>query len=169
MVGQGQGHRLDGGRVAQHAGLDGVRADIVQHDANLGGDDRRRDQVDGLDAKRVLHGHRRDGAGRIAAEGGDRLDVGLRARAAAGIRAGDRQHAALARAHAGEASLIAPATASACTVSATSWTRTAAAPVRAGAGANANPSLGAAIGATGRTGTLGDQGPPGFPDPGLPE
>jgi hypothetical protein len=44
-----------------------------------------------------------------------------------------------------------------------------AAPVRAGAGANANPDLGAAIGATGRTGTLGDQGPPGFPDPGLPE
>src|SRR5450631_47573 len=44
-----------------------------------------------------------------------------------------------------------------------------AAPVRAGAGANANPSLDAAIGASGRTDTLGDQGRQGFPDPGLPE
>ena len=43
-----------------------------------------------------------------------------------------------------------------------------AAPARAGAGANANPSLGGAIGATGRAGTRGDHGLPGFPDPGLP-
>ena len=42
-----------------------------------------------------------------------------------------------------------------------------AAPVRAGSGATANPSLGAAIEAT--TVTTGDQGLPGFPSPGLPE
>ena len=40
-------------------------------------------------------------------------------------------------------------------------------PVRVGAGATANPSLGAAIGAT--TSATGDQGLPGFPSPGLPE
>ena len=42
-----------------------------------------------------------------------------------------------------------------------------AAPVRVGSGATANPSLGAAIGAT--ISTTGDQGLPGFPSPGLPE
>jgi polyphosphate glucokinase len=42
-----------------------------------------------------------------------------------------------------------------------------AAPVRAGAGATANPSLGAA--ARTATSTTGDRGLPGFPSPGLPE
>jgi len=41
-----------------------------------------------------------------------------------------------------------------------------AAPARAGAGANPNPGLGHALGASG---THGDQGLPGFPNPGLPE
>jgi len=41
-----------------------------------------------------------------------------------------------------------------------------AAPARAGAGANANPSLGRTLGASGTTGTHGDQGLPSFPSPG---
>jgi polyphosphate glucokinase len=43
-----------------------------------------------------------------------------------------------------------------------------AAPVRAGAGATANPSLAGPSEARGGSGTSGDQGLPGFPDPGLP-
>jgi polyphosphate glucokinase len=43
-----------------------------------------------------------------------------------------------------------------------------AAPARAGAGATANPSLAGTAEARGGSGTSGDQGLPGFPDPGLP-
>jgi hypothetical protein len=63
------------------------------------GDDRRRDRVDGVDAEGVLHGHGGDGARRIAAQRGDGLDVGLHARPATGIGAGDGEHAAHAPCH----------------------------------------------------------------------
>jgi polyphosphate glucokinase len=43
-----------------------------------------------------------------------------------------------------------------------------AAPARAGAGATANPSLARSAETRGGSGTSGDQGLPGFPDPGLP-
>ncbi|HWG13327.1 MAG TPA: ROK family protein [Streptosporangiaceae bacterium] len=43
-----------------------------------------------------------------------------------------------------------------------------AAPARAGAGATANPSLASSAETRGGSGTSGDQGLPGFPDPGLP-
>ena len=93
--------------------------------------------VDGVDAERVLHGDGGDGAGRIAAERGDGLDVGLDARPAAGVRAGDDQHAAAA------ASLMRAACAdrrrdrqAPARVSRTSWTRTIAAPARAPARAS---------------------------------
>ena len=84
------------------------------------------------DAQRVLHRDRRHRRHGVAAERGDGLDVGLNARAAAGIRAGDDEDAALGfrscSFESGYAVALARHTFSACTVSATSCTRTIAAP-----------------------------------------
>ena len=49
--------------------------------------------VDRADPERVLRGDRGDRGHRVAAEHGDRLDVGLDARAAARVRAGDDEDA----------------------------------------------------------------------------
>ena len=54
----------------------------------------RRDRLDAVDAARVLCGQRGDRGRGVAAERGDRLDVGLDAGPAARVRAGDDQHPA---------------------------------------------------------------------------
>src|SRR5690606_3643424 len=86
-----------------------------------------RDRKDVGDAMGVLHRHRADGGRRIAAQHGHGLDVGLDARAAAGIGAGDEQHPPTRLGHV-RAPAMADQTLSAWTVSLTSWTRRAAAP-----------------------------------------
>ncbi len=85
-------HDLDHGRRAQHAGLDRVGADVLQHRAGLRLHHLGRNLVHAGGAKGVLYGDGGDGGGGIAAQGGDGLDVGLHARPAAGVRAGDDQH-----------------------------------------------------------------------------
>ena len=56
------GDRLDRRGRAEHAGLDRVGADVLQHRARLGGDDPAGDRMDGVDAQGVLHGDGGDGA-----------------------------------------------------------------------------------------------------------
>jgi hypothetical protein len=90
----GGGHGLDHDRVAQHAGLDRVGADLVEDGARLRRDHVQRDRMDARDAQGVLHRNGRDGRGRVAAQGGDGLDVGLDPRATAGIGTGDDEDAA---------------------------------------------------------------------------
>ena len=60
-------------------------------------DEVRRDVEDAEHALGVLRGQRGDGGHGVAAQRRDRLDVGLHAGAAAGIRAGDDQHPPLLR------------------------------------------------------------------------
>ena len=79
----------------QHAGLDRVGADIVEHDLHLLADESRIDRQDAVDPLGVLRGQRGDRGRREGAEHRHRLDVGLNAGAAAGIGAGDDEDAAL--------------------------------------------------------------------------
>ena len=55
-VRQRRDYRLGDIRIAQHAGLDRVSADIAQHHADLGGDHLGRDGMHTMDAARVLDG-----------------------------------------------------------------------------------------------------------------
>ena len=80
MPRQRVGDRLDRRRIAQHAGLDRVGADVVQHARRSARDELRRHRVDRVHAQRVLRGQRGDRGRGIGAERGDRLDVGLDAR-----------------------------------------------------------------------------------------
>jgi hypothetical protein len=57
--GQLVAHRLYGGGVVQHAGLDGVAAEIVQHGSDLAADEARLHPHHVLDAQRVLRRQRR--------------------------------------------------------------------------------------------------------------
>ena len=63
------------------------------HGAHLRDDHLRRDGVHRVDRDRVLRGDRRDRRHPVHAARGERLQVGLDAGAAAGVRAGDREHA----------------------------------------------------------------------------
>ncbi len=65
-----------------------------EHRAHLREDDLRRHGWIGADADRVLGGDRRDRARAVHAAARERLQVGLDAGAAAGVRAGDRQRGA---------------------------------------------------------------------------
>ena len=80
--------------VAEHAGLDHVGADVVQHARPFA--PRRTPAAPACTPARrgVLRGQRGDRGHGVAAERRDRLDVGLDARAAAGIGSGDHQHPA---------------------------------------------------------------------------
>src|SRR3546814_5506917 len=62
--------------------------------SDLATNDIERDVVNGVNAKRVLHGDRGDRRRRITAKRGDRLDVGLKPRAAATIGSGNDENAA---------------------------------------------------------------------------
>jgi hypothetical protein len=77
--------------VAEHPDLHGVHADVGEHRADLGQHHLRGDRVDRAHAERVLGGQRRDRAGAVHAAARERLEVGLDAGAAPGVRAGDRE------------------------------------------------------------------------------
>ena len=92
--------RLDHLDRAQHPGLQGVGPDVVQHGLGLGLDHVDRQGIDPLNPQGVLDGDRRDRRGGEPAQHGHRLDVGLDARPAAGIRAGKNKNSTLGFAHA---------------------------------------------------------------------
>ena len=87
------GNGLDQARGEEHPGLRRVDADVVEDRVELRGDELRRQLVDRRDAGRVLRGERHDRAHPVAARGGERLQVGLDARAAARVGRGDGQRA----------------------------------------------------------------------------
>ena len=76
----------------QHAGLDRVGADVVEHDFHLPADEIWGDRQHAENALGVLRGQRGDRRRGERVEHRHRLDVGLDAGAAAGIRAGDDQN-----------------------------------------------------------------------------
>ena len=88
------GDRLDHRQIVQHAGLDRIGADIVEHDLDLPANEIGRDRQNAEYALGVLRGQRGDRGRRIGVEHRHGLDVGLDAGAAAGIGAGDDQHPA---------------------------------------------------------------------------
>ena len=90
---QDLGHGLDHGHVAEHAGLQRVGADVLQNGAGLGLNDVDGDGMDAGDAQGVLDRDGGDGGGRIGAERGDRLDVGLDSRPATGVGTGQDENA----------------------------------------------------------------------------
>jgi len=78
-------------RIGEHADLHGVDADVVEDGVELRAHERGVGRVDRRDAARVLRRERRDHARAVCAERGERLQVGLDARAAARVGAGDRE------------------------------------------------------------------------------
>ena len=80
----------------QHAELDGIDADVLDHRLDLRLQEGRRHAVDARHAERVLRGQRGDGRHAVAAERREGLEVGLDAGAAAAVGAGDREHARVA-------------------------------------------------------------------------
>ncbi len=86
------GERFDYRGIVQHAGFDRVGADIVEHHLDLLADEFWRDRQHAEDAQGVLRGQRSDRRRCVGTEHRHRLDIGLDAGAAAGIRAGDDQH-----------------------------------------------------------------------------
>ncbi len=106
VPGQPPGHGVDNVRVDQHAGLDGIDADVRQDGFQL--------CIDLLGGHRI---HARDTSGVLRGDGGDdrhavraqrrkRLQVRLNARAAAGIRAGHGERAGGARGQIGAQSRV---------------------------------------------------------------
>ncbi len=84
-------HRLDDGRVAEHAGLHRVNLDVARHRLHLhrheiGGEDERVD-----DAGRALRGNGSDRTRAVDAKCGERLEIRLNAGAAARVAAGNRE------------------------------------------------------------------------------
>ena len=88
-----RGDGVDDGGVRQHAGLDGVGADVGEHGVDLRGDELGRHGEPAGDFARVLRGDGGDGGCAVDAERGEGLEVGLDAGAAAGVAAGDREGA----------------------------------------------------------------------------
>ena len=78
-------------RVAEHPDLHGVDADVLGHRADLRDDHRRARRLHRVDADGVLRGQRGDRRHPVDAAARERLQVGLDAGAAAGVRAGDRE------------------------------------------------------------------------------
>ena len=91
-LGQDGGDRLDHGGIVQHAGLDRVGTDILEHDLHLPADEVGRDRQDAEYTLGVLGCQRGDSRRRKGVEHRHGLDVCLDAGAAAGIRAGDDQN-----------------------------------------------------------------------------
>jgi hypothetical protein len=86
------GHGLDQRRGEQHAGLDGIGPDVIQHGVDLRPHEGRRQLVDGGHAQGVLRGERDDRRHAVRAAAGERLEVGLDAGPAPGVGRGDRKH-----------------------------------------------------------------------------
>ena len=76
----------------QHPGLGRVDPDVGRHRVELGGDELRRYLVDAVDPEGILGGQRRNDAHPETAENGDRLQIRLDSRPAAGIGTGNRQY-----------------------------------------------------------------------------
>ena len=85
------GDRLDDLGRAQHPGLDGARADVLEHGHDLRHDHRGRHHGDVTHPRGVLGGDGGQGAGAEYAQRGERLQVGLDAGAAAGVAPRDCQ------------------------------------------------------------------------------
>ena len=75
--------------IGEHANLHGVDADVVENGVELSGDKRRVGRMDGRHDARVLRGEGGNDGQTVSAERRERLEVGLDARAAAGVGAGD--------------------------------------------------------------------------------
>src|SRR5579863_1293454 len=90
-----RGDGLDHRGVVQHAGLDRVGADIIEHDLHLLTDEGRIDRQDAVNTLGVLRGQRRDGGRSESAEYRHGLDVGLNTGTAAGVGTGDNQNSAV--------------------------------------------------------------------------
>ena len=93
VLADGGGHGLHGFHGVQHADFGGVRADVADDGINLRGEDGRGRGVDGRDAAGVLRRQRRERAHAVAAQRGEGFEIGLDARAAAAVRAGDGEDA----------------------------------------------------------------------------
>src|SRR5581483_9270794 len=91
------GNRLDCRGARHHADLHGADLQVGEHSIHLRRDELRRDIGDSADAFGVLRGKRRDDRGAVDSERRERLEIGLDAGSAAGIRArygdGNRSHA----------------------------------------------------------------------------
>lgn len=87
-----RGHRFDDGGICQHAGLDGVDADVFDDGLDLRGDQigGERDPVD--DAEGVLRRDRGNCAHAVHAMCGERFQIGLNASARTRVTAGDCQY-----------------------------------------------------------------------------
>jgi len=89
--------RADDGRdgldSAQHPDLHRIDADVVDDGRHLGDDHLRRDRLDRAHLDGVLRGDGGDGGHAMHPAAREGLEVGLDAGAAAGIRAGDGEHA----------------------------------------------------------------------------
>ena len=88
---QRAGDRERDGRGAEHPDLDRVDADVGEHRTHLREHDLRRDGMNRGDANGVLGGDRGDRARTVHAAARERLQIGLDAGTAAGVRAGDRE------------------------------------------------------------------------------
>ena len=75
----------------QHADLDRRHANVVENGVDLAGQELGRRDVNRGDAPRVLRGQRGQDGHAVAAERRERLEIGLDAGTAAGIRSGDGQ------------------------------------------------------------------------------
>ena len=85
--------RLDRRRRAEHADLHGIYADVLGNRPNLFDDDFARNRMDRGDRDGVLGGDRGDRGHPVDPTAGERLEIRLNARPAAGIRAGDGENA----------------------------------------------------------------------------
>ena len=83
--------RRDGLLVAKHSDLHGVDPDVAGDRSHLSQDGLPAEREDSVDAHRALRRDRGDRRHPVDAGPGERLQVGLDARAAAGVRSGDRQ------------------------------------------------------------------------------
>lgn len=85
MSAEGRSHGLDEFGSGEHAGLDGIATNVGDNRINLGRDDFGGHEMHCGDGHRVLGGQCRDGGSAIHAPGRKGLEIGLNARAAAGI------------------------------------------------------------------------------------
>ena len=86
-------NNLDNPRCVQHANFDGIHANVIHHRLNLGLQEFRRDRMNALHALGVLRGQRGQRGHAIATQGAEGFQIGLNARSAATIRAGNAEHA----------------------------------------------------------------------------
>ena len=84
---------FDRGRVGEHAGLESADRIDAEHRVELRGDEVRRHRMDRRDGRRVLRGERGEDGAAVEAVAVERAEVGLHARIAARVGAGDGEAA----------------------------------------------------------------------------